>query len=67
MRLKQPKNTNIRIGKEPRPAQAIPNEAEKLIARMGRATPKPHEELRLGRSEGLIGPKALHPRRGAGK
>ncbi len=67
MRLKQPKNTNIRVGKEPRPAQGIPTESEKIIARMIRAAPKPHEELRIGRSKGLIGPKALHPRRGAGK
>ena len=67
MRLKQPKNTNVRIGKEPRPAQAISTELEKIVARMTRAAPKPHEELRLGRSKGLIGPKALHPRRGAGK
>jgi len=67
MRLKQPNNTNPRVGREPRPAQAIPSESEKIIVRMMRAAPRPHEELRLGRSKGLIGPKALHPRRGAGK
>ena len=66
MRLKQPKNTQI-AGTEPRPKQDIPTEAAKISARMIRASPKPHEELRLGRSKGLIGTKALHPRRGAGK
>ena len=67
MRLKQPKNTQIRAGNEPRPRQGIPSEAEKIIARMARAGLKPHEELKSGRSKGLIGPRALHPRRGAGK
>jgi hypothetical protein len=67
MRLKQPKNPQIRIGKEPRPQQAIPSEATRMIARVVSPAPKPHEELRLGRSKGQIGPKSLPPRRGAAK
>ena len=67
MRLKQPVNIRKPIGAEPRPKQAIPTEAEKIIARAMRAPPKPHEEIRLGRSKGNIGPRSLPPRRGAAK
>jgi hypothetical protein len=67
MRLKQPKNPQIRIDKDPRPQQVIPSEATRMIASLIRPAPKPHEELRLGRSKGQIGPKSLPPRRGAAK
>jgi len=64
MRLKQSKHPLIRAGKEPRPQQAIPTEAARIATRLTGATPKPYEELRRGRSKGLIGPKSLPPRRG---
>src|SRR5271169_5062854 len=54
MRLKQLNKVRDPIGREPRPKQAIPIEAEKIIARATRAPPKPHEELRLGRSKGKV-------------
>jgi hypothetical protein len=67
MRLKQSKHPLIRAGKEPRPQQAIPTEAARIAARMTGAPPKPYEELRPGRSKGLIGPKSMPPRRGTMK
>jgi len=67
MRLKQPVNIGKPIVAELRPKQAIPTEAEKIIARAMWAPPKPHEEIRLGRSKGNIGPRSLPPRRGTAK
>jgi hypothetical protein len=67
MRHKQSNQPLIRAGKEPRPEQAIPSEAEKIIARLARTNPKLQEELRPGRATGQIGPKSLPPRRGTAK
>jgi hypothetical protein len=67
MRHKQSSHPLIRAGKEPRPEQAIPSEAEKIVARLSRKIPKPHEELQRAGSRGQIGPKSLPPRRGTAK
>jgi hypothetical protein len=40
---------------------------QKVIRRFVTASPKPHEEMKLGRPKGNIGPKNKPPRRGAGK
>ena len=39
----------------------------KAIRHFVTPSPKPHEEMKLGRPKGNIGPKNKPPRRGAGK
>jgi hypothetical protein len=40
-------------------------EFQKVIRHFVTSAPKPHEEMKLGRSKGSIGPKNKPPRRGA--
>jgi hypothetical protein len=42
-------------------------EFQKAARRFIIGNPKPHEEMRAGKSRGQIGPKNKPPRRGAGK
>jgi hypothetical protein len=42
-------------------------EFQKIIRPFMTTRPKPHEEMKLGRPKGNIGPKNKPPRRGAGK
>jgi hypothetical protein len=42
-------------------------EFQKVIRPFVTTTPKPHEEMRRGKSKGEIGPKNKPPRRGAAK
>lgn len=53
-------------GSPKRPPE-VPSEAAAIMAAMVRMPPKPHEEMKLGKSKGQIGPKNKPPRRGAGK
>jgi hypothetical protein len=41
--------------------------ATKIMAAMVRMPPKPHEEMKLGKSKGQVGPKNKPPRRGRAK
>ena len=45
----------------------IPDIATKTMAAMVRMLPRPHEAMKLGKSEGAKGPKNKPPRRGRGK
>jgi hypothetical protein len=47
--------------------QKPPDIATKIMAAMVRMPPKPHEEMKLGKSKGEIGPKNKPSRRGRGK
>jgi hypothetical protein len=42
-------------------------EFKNVMRRFVTTSPKPHEEMKLGRPRGNIGPKNKPPRRGAGK
>jgi hypothetical protein len=42
-------------------------ESKKIMRHFVTTSPKPHEEMKLGRPKGNIGPKNKPPRRGAGK
>ena len=50
-----------------KPSFKTPTEAAAIMAAMLRVQPKPHEEMKRGKSKGQIGPKNKPPRRGPGK